>query len=398
MSFRRLLTPRILYPVDQHSLLMSHFEMDSTSTLPTTASERAARSSQPASQNASKRISRPPAANARVAGMPSNASAKEMMLRLSAPVSAELLAVEQRLAQELRSPHEELVAVLQHGTQLGGKRLRPALLLLTGAAVGSLGSDHVLLASVVEMVHTATLIHDDVLDQAETRRHVATINARWNEHTSILVGDYLFAQSFRLAATLSSTQACQMVGEAARLVCEGELRQVLSRDALNVSEEDYFAMIRGKTAELCRVSCELGATYSQGVKTTVEAMGRYGDALGIAFQIADDFLDLWGDDNTVGKTLGTDIQQGKMTLPLIRLRDTMAVSQWNEICKILTGPAVDRLDAVMPFLHQSDARWYTRRVAESFRERAIRSLDCLPESEAKRSLVELAKFSVDRRF
>lgn len=320
------------------------------------------------------------------------------MLRLSTPVARELMEVEQRLSEELRSPYEELIPVLQHGTQLGGKRLRPALLLLTGSAVGTLTPEHVVLGSVVEMVHTATLIHDDVLDDAEARRHVATINARWDEHTSILVGDYLFAQSFRLAATLSSTKACQMVGEAARLVCEGELRQVLSRDALNISEQDYFTMIRGKTAELCRVACELGAIYSGGSDQTVEAMGRYGDSLGIAFQIADDFLDLWGDDRTVGKTLGTDVGQGKMTLPLIRLRNTVSTKQWERISNILTGPVQDRLDAVMPLLQNSDARTYTQRVAESFKQQAIRSLDCLPESEAKHSLVGLAEFCVDRRF
>ncbi|MAI74335.1 MAG: polyprenyl synthetase [Rhodopirellula sp.] len=306
--------------------------------------------------------------------------------------------VEQRLSVELQSPYEELISVLQHGTQLGGKRLRPALLLLTGSAVGPLTSEHMVLGTVVEMVHTATLIHDDVLDEAATRRHVATINARWDEHTSILVGDYLFAQSFRLAATLSSTEACRMVGEAARLVCEGELRQVLSRDVLNIPEQDYFTMIRGKTAELCRVACELGAIYSGGTKTTVEAMGRYGDSLGIAFQIADDFLDLWGDDRTVGKTLGTDVGQGKMTLPLIRLRDTVSTSKWETISEILTGPPESRLHDVMPFLQTSDARGYTQRVAESFKQRAIRSLDCLPESDSKQSLVQLAEFCTDRRF
>ena len=384
--------------MDRRSLLMSEFEMDSTSILPTTATERTPRSQHTVPRDGGKRGVGPPVSTMRLADMSAKASAKEMMLRLRSPVASELLAVERRLALELRSPHEELGPVLQHGTHLGGKRLRPALLLLCGSAVGSLGPDHIVLSSVVEMVHTATLIHDDVLDEAETRRHVATINARWNEHTSILVGDYLFAQSFRLAATLSSTEACRMVGEAARLVCEGELRQVLARDVLNISEEDYFAMIRGKTAELCRVSCELGAKYSGGTAETVEAMGCYGDSLGVAFQIADDFLDLWGDGHTVGKTLGSDIGQGKMTLPLIRLRETVSASQWDEICKILTGPVDDRLKEAMPFLQKSDARSYTQRVAESFKERAIRSLDCLPESEEKRSLVRLAQFSVDRRF
>ena len=318
--------------------------------------------------------------------------------RLYEPIGAELAEVEAKLFRELQSPHEALVPVLRHGIQLGGKRMRPALLLLVGRAVGPLSNDHIVLGTVVEMVHTATLIHDDVLDEADTRRHVPTINAQWSDHTSILIGDYLFAQSFRLAATLASTDACQMVGEAARLVCEGELRQILSRDALGISEQEYFDMIRGKTAELCRVACELGARFSGGTRATVEAMGRYGDSLGIAFQIADDLLDLWGDDGIVGKTLGTDIGQGKMTLPLIRLRDTVATEDWANITDILTGPVDSRLNAISPFLQRCDAKAYTQSVAETFKRRAIRSLDCLPASPAKQALIELASFSVDRRF
>lgn len=378
---------------------MSHFEMDSPSILSTRGTMRPSDNVHNTPTALKKRQKSGGQDRPNQAPLVHNGtSAKELMLYLSRPVIDELAEIEQRLERELQSPHSELVSVLRHGTQLGGKRLRPALLLLAGRAVGPLSVDHVVLGTVVEMVHTATLIHDDVLDEAETRRHVTTINARWNNHTSILVGDYLFAQSFRLAATLSSTEACQMVGEAARLVCEGELRQVLSRDILNISEQDYYAMIRGKTAELCRVACELGATYSGGTKPVVDAMGSYGDSLGIAFQIADDFLDLWGDDSTVGKTLGTDIGQGKMTLPLIRLRETASPAEWGEISMILGGPIEDRVRGVMPYLEKSDARAYTQNAAESFKQSAIRSLDCVPDSGAKRSLSQLAAFSVDRRF
>lgn len=325
-------------------------------------------------------------------------AAKKVLSRLYAPIEKELADVEAMMDRELKSPHQALTAVLRHGTQLGGKRIRPAILLLVGRALGPLASDHIVLGTVVEMVHTATLIHDDVLDDADTRRHVSTINAQWSDHTSILVGDYLFAQSFRLAATLGSTDACQMVGEAARLVCEGELRQILSREALGISEQEYYEMIRGKTAELCRVACQMGATFSGGTPATIEAMGRYGDSLGIAFQIADDFLDLWGDDVIVGKTLGTDIGQGKMTLPLIRLRDTVSNEDWATITNFLTGPANNRRNAILPFLNRSDAKAYTLTVAETYKRRAIRSLDCLPPSSAKDSLTEIASFSVDRRF
>ena len=165
-----------------------------------------------------------------------------------------------------------------------------------------------------------------------------------------------------------------------------------------MDEATYFDIIRGKTAELCRVACELGAKFSGGDEATVHALGRYGDSLGIAFQIADDFLDLWGDDHTVGKTLGTDIGQGKMTLPLIRLLEVATLEERRSIVKILEGPAEDRLEEILPFLHRSDAREYTRKTAEEFKQRALTALDCLDDSEAKDCLQRLASFSVDRRF
>ncbi|MFG0254725.1 MAG: polyprenyl synthetase family protein, partial [Rhodopirellula sp. JB053] len=175
-----------------------------------------------------------------------------------APIAEHLVCVDARLHLELQSQYEALMPVLRHGTQLGGKRLRPALLLLSAMATSAhqpasasnstnpastIEEDHIVMATVVEMVHTATLVHDDVLDKADTRRHVPTINARWNDDTSILLGDYLFAQSFQLAATLPSTLACRWVGQAAQRVCEGELRQILGRDWLDIDEETYLDII-----------------------------------------------------------------------------------------------------------------------------------------------------------
>lgn len=321
-----------------------------------------------------------------------------LLEQLYGPVLTPLQEVERQLASELRSSYETLAPVLNHGTQLGGKRLRPAMLLLSGAAVGRLSPEHITLGAVIEMVHTATLVHDDVLDDASTRRHVATVNARWNGHVSILLGDYLFAQSFRLAATLSSTLACQWIGEAARAVCEGELRQLLQRGVVDLDEETYLSMIAAKTGELCRVACQLGARYADGSDSLVEAMGAFGDSVGIAFQIADDYLDLWGDDQAVGKTLGTDIVQGKMTLPLIRLLQNASQNEHREIHRIMTGPADQRLRAIRPLLERSDAQAYTMRIAEEFQQKALDSLDLLVASEARSSLSAIARFSVDRRF
>ncbi|MDA9840869.1 polyprenyl synthetase family protein, partial [Rubripirellula sp.] len=168
------------------------------------------------------------------------------MAKFYGPVLSELQSVEQQLNRELSSPYPELQQLLRHGTQLGGKRLRPAMVLLFGHACGHLTPSHQIIATVVEMVHTATLIHDDVLDDANERRHVPTINAQWNAHTSILVGDYLFSQAYRLAATTHCTTACEKVGEAARRVCEGELRQVLHRDHISLDEMTYLSMLQAK--------------------------------------------------------------------------------------------------------------------------------------------------------
>ncbi|CAD75219.1 polyprenyl synthase [Rhodopirellula baltica SH 1] len=329
-----------------------------------------------------------------------------------APIVESLAAVDARLHRELQSRYEALVPVLRHGTQLGGKRLRPALLLLSGAAMHAdrtsknpltteelaTTEDHIVMATVVEMVHTATLIHDDVLDKAATRRHVPTINARWNDDTSILLGDYLFAQSFYLAATLPSTLACRLVGQAAQKVCEGELRQVLGRDWLDIDEETYLDIIRGKTAELTRVSCQIGADLSGGDESQVEAFARFGNDLGIAFQIADDFLDLWGDDDDVGKTLGTDLQQGKITLPLIRLLRHEDTTVATAALDALRLSPEDRLARVMPLLRKSDAAEYTRKVAESYRRSAIEAISGFAPSSALESLKTIADFAVDRRF
>jgi len=308
--------------------------------------------------------------------------------------------VEQRLQSELQTRYESLAPILRHGVQLSGKRLRPALLLLAGIAVDpqKVSENHVTLGVVLEMVHTATLIHDDVLDEADTRRRVQTVNAVWGDHVSILLGDYLFSQAFRLSATLDSTEACRWIGEASRKVCEGELRQVLARNHAELDEASYIEMIRGKTAELCSVACRLGASQAGATPETIGKLADYGTALGIAFQIVDDYLDLWGDSKTVGKTLGTDLKQGKWTLPILRLLQTATEPQSHRIRSILAGPPENRFDQLIPLINASDARQYTRQVAESFRDKACESLDCLVNSPAKRSLIDLASFSISRTF
>ncbi|WP_182870270.1 polyprenyl synthetase family protein [Stieleria mannarensis] len=332
------------------------------------------------------------------AGSPPAPPAAALLQRLYAPILSPLAEVEARLRSELQSPLEEVSALLRHGVALGGKRLRPAIHLLMAEALGGVRSSNVVIGAVLEMVHTATLVHDDVLDEAATRRHVPTINAQWNNHTSILLGDYLFAQSFQLAATLENTRTCQWVGQAARLVCEGELRQVLGRDDVEIDRDTYFEIIQGKTAELCRVACSLAAAEAGCDADTIARLAEYGNSLGIAFQIADDFLDLWGDDHTVGKTLGTDLDQGKITLPVIRLLETATPTNRQAILEVLRGPAADRHAQIRGWLDRSDAREFTARTAADFKQRALDAITELPTGAAKNCLTEIAEFSIQRSF
>ncbi len=314
------------------------------------------------------------------------------------PIEAELGKVEQLLVAQLQSRHASLAPVLRHGVLLGGKRLRPALLLLSGAAAGTLSETHIKLATVLEMVHTATLVHDDLIDGATSRRHAPTVHQKWGAESSILLGDFLFAQSFTLAASTGSAEACEAIGGAARRVCEGELRQVASQGELQLDEPQYLEMIEAKTAELCGVACRLGGRHAGAADDQVAALEAFGRHLGIAFQIADDYLDLWGDGERVGKTLGTDVLQGKMTMPLIHTMEVLAGPQKEALRRLLQGPPAQRLAAIYPLLERADAAAYTRRRAGEFVAAAEASLDRLPASEAKATLRRWARFALERRF
>src|SRR5437667_958863 len=235
---------------------------------------------------------------------------------LFSPISRDLEEVERILAQQLAGQRPCVEPLTTHLRGYRGKRLRPALLLLVAHACGRITPAHRTLAAVVEMIHTATLVHDDVLDEALVRRHLPTVNAGWGNQTSILLGDFLFTHAFHLASTVDA-EACRLIGEATNRVCEGELQQCSECGNLDLSEDDYLDMIDGKTAELTACCCRLGAAYSGKEPDIVERLAGYGRRLGIAFQIADDLLDLVGEEQATGKSLGTDVDQRKLTLPLI---------------------------------------------------------------------------------
>jgi octaprenyl-diphosphate synthase len=322
--------------------------------------------------------------------------ASETLGSLYAPIREELDKVESILRGELCSNDPRVDRLVKHGFRLGGKRLRPALVLLSGKACGELGPPHPMLAAAVELIHTATLIHDDVLDEADLRRHLETVNARWDNETSILLGDYLLARAICLASSVDDAFACREIGEASKLMCEGELRQIVGRGNHELTEDEYLAIISGKTAELCGCCCRLGAHYAGAGADLQQTLGCYGLNLGIAFQIADDLLDVLGDESTTGKSLGTDLLKQKTTLPVIRLLATLDPPDRQQVLAALSDPAGRNRDALRPWFDRTDAIAYARRRAGDYVQLAIDQLAAVPPSPIREVLVNLARFVVAR--
>ncbi len=320
----------------------------------------------------------------------------ERLRELYLPIRQELDQVEDMLRKELRSEHPFVDRLVRHGFRLGGKRLRPALVLLCGKACGELSREHVVLAAVMEMVHTATLIHDDVLDEASIRRHLETVNARWDNEASVLLGDYLFARSMCLASSLDSQFASQAISEASGQMCEGELRQVGGRGNFDLREEEYLEIISGKTAALCSCCCRLGAHHAGADVETREVFGHFGQQFGVAFQIIDDVLDLRGTEAVAGKSLGTDLNKQKPTLPVIRLLSQLDRPERSEVLGILTRSDDHRAEALRPWLQRYDAVSYAQQTALRCIRCAQAELDRVPASPARETLRELAEFVVLR--
>ena len=325
-----------------------------------------------------------------------SADLKQVLSTLYGSIQPELCQVEDVLSGELSSSYPKVEEIVRHGTRLGGKRLRPALLLLAGQASGSLSKAHVTLAAVVEMIHLATLVHDDVLDEATIRRHVDTVNARWNNETSVLLGDFLFTHAFYLASTTESTYACRTIGRATNIVCEGELRQTTTSGDLQLSEENYLEIVAAKTAELCACCCQLGAYYAGANPETVKRISDFGRNLGIAFQIADDLLDLEGSEEMTGKSLGTDLTKCKLTLPLIHARDNISPAKRQYFLELVRRSNSSERAEILNILAELDSAAYAHGQAQLYVDRATACLFQLEESPAKDTLQAMADFVVTR--
>jgi len=311
------------------------------------------------------------------------------------PIASDLEAADAAFDHALAKHRDTVLPLIQHLRNYRGKRFRPALLLLTANACGSITPSHHILAAAVEMIHTATLIHDDVLDDAETRRHLPTYNAQWGNKKSILFGDMLFTQAFHLTSQVDR-KACELIGEATNTVCAGELRQVCETGNLNLTEDSYFAMVEGKTAALTEVSTRLGAMYAGAKSEVVDHLAEYGRCVGIAFQIADDLLDLTGEESTAGKSLGTDLGQGKLTLPIIRALAKLSAEDATLFRGWLETPHETNRRNILETLQRTGALTSAKRTAEDFARRGRENLDCLARSESRSILEHLTEWSIRR--
>ncbi len=327
------------------------------------------------------------------------------MVTVTGPITLQtiepyLAGVNDLFARELASELEHVQKLSHHVERFRGKMLRPVLVFLSGLAVGNnsqpLGETHITLATVVEMVHVATLVHDDVLDNAEIRRRGATINHLHGNETAVLLGDLLISHAYHLCSSLESQIASRTIGRTTNIVCEGELTQNFNRGNWDLTEETYFDIIYRKTASLIETSCRLGAWAAGADAATVDALGNYGRDVGLAFQIIDDLLDIAGQQKTVGKSLGTDIEKGKLTLPMIHFLATAAPTHKKLLISLLESDAPDRIDHARQLLIPSPSMRYARNRAQQLVDQAIEALGELPNSEHRRVLTDMAQFVTAR--
>ncbi len=309
-------------------------------------------------------------------------------------IDDELGRVKQMVNEQLAGSSETISRLLGYVSIHGGKMLRPGLVLLAGAGCGNITDKHIRIAAIVEVIHNATLLHDDVIDEGQKRRGAPTINSLRGNESAILLGDFLLSNVFRMCAGLEP-QIVEIIAAAAARTCEGELRQIAQRQNWRLSESEYIDIITEKSAALFSSCCELGALLAGAGETQVQSLARFGLNLGIAFQITDDLLDIIGDENKTGKTVGSDVDRNKLTLPVIHLLRAVDESE-KSIVKSRLNTAGESKDALAEMLRSYGSLEYAHSQAQEFIAKAIASLADLKENEAKNALIETAEFVAGR--
>ncbi|MHC4923713.1 MAG: polyprenyl synthetase family protein [Planctomycetota bacterium] len=320
------------------------------------------------------------------------------LAQILAPVAGDLEAVESILGKTVRSEHPMVQEMVDHSQRFAGKRLRPALTLLAGRCSGTWDHEIPSVAAVVEMIHTATLVHDDVLDDAKLRRRVASCNGLYGNEGAVLLGDYLFATAFALSASLENRLASRFLARITAEVCEGEILQNRERGNLDLPEDRYFTIIEKKTAILYAAAGEVGARYAGADEASVQALRSYGLGVGLAFQIVDDCLDVDGDEGEVGKSLGTDVAKGKMTLPVIHFLRSAEGAARDRMVEVLSAGEAEgaaRNEARDLLREHGSIEFAMDRAGNEVRT-ALEGLGVLQSSAAVESLHELAEYVLTR--
>ena len=314
---------------------------------------------------------------------------------LSDLCAADMAQVDRLIRDSLDSDVVLIRQIAEYIIGSGGKRLRPMLVLLASRACGYRGEQHVTLAAIIEFIHTATLLHDDVVDESELRRGRESAHAVWGNAASVLVGDFLYSRSFQMMVRVDSMRVMEVLSNATNTIAQGEVEQLLNMHDPEVDEARYLSVIEKKTAKLFEAACQLGAVLS-GRPELEDPLATFGRELGVAFQVADDALDYTADPDTLGKNVGDDLAEGKPTLPLILARKYLDDEQRSLVDSIIRSGGRDRIEEIGRLIHDSGGLKDSMDMARERSLAAQRSLSILPPSEWKEALIDLAAYSVSR--
>lgn len=316
--------------------------------------------------------------------------------QLYAPIAADMQAVDAVIRQRLHSDVVLIRQIAEYIIHSGGKRMRPALVLFAAGAMGYEGTHHHQLAAVVEFIHTATLLHDDVVDESELRRGNKTANAMFGNAASVLVGDFLYTRAFQMMVGVDNMRVMQVLADATNIIAEGEVLQLLNCHNADVEIEDYLRVIRYKTAKLFEASAQLGAVLAHADRALETACADYGRALGTAFQLIDDLLDYEGDTQALGKNVGDDLREGKPTLPLLIAMERGTPAERQTIRHAIEHGESERLGEIISIVRHTGALDVTRDAARSEADKARKAICVLPATPAREALLELCVRSVER--
>ena len=325
------------------------------------------------------------------------ASCTSVALEMCHMLAADMETVQDIFVRELTSNLPLVNQRIEHLGKFRGKMLRPRLVLLCGRTCGPIGPRHHTVATAVEMLHMAALIHDDVLDQSQVRRRGATLNARYGNETAVLTGDFLLSHVFKLCGQLACHRSSSIIAETAGKVCEGEIVQLAHARDWKLEEQEYFQIISCKTASLCGASCRLGVECSEGPADLAQNLDEYGYNLGLAFQITDDLLDLTGSEALMGKPLRQDVLQGTLTLPSIRTRDMLAGAVREEFMHLLRQGRAENVDRIGQVMAECGALASVSETAREYADKAVDKLAILPNGTERMALEKIAQFIVERR-